>query len=137
MVGYRKLALLAAIAAGWVASEAKASTMSPFTEPDFFLYYSNDKSGQYWHRGASFLMYFVHWSSDNPATTVQNVSWVERWSANGDRLISNDQTRYLDYPTDKIDDSIPPWSRATIPEPATALLVGGFMGIVALRRRMI
>lgn len=133
MVGYRKLALIAAVAALWAGSEVQAA-MSPFVSDVFIAYSYSGNSG--WARGTGIFMRFVNWHSDNPEFTVKNLSWVEKWAGDGGSLHKPDWVEDPPGSGRWVDDSVPPWKdRASIPEPGTALLVGGLMSIVALRRR--
>jgi hypothetical protein len=136
MVGYKKLVLIAAGALALAGSQASAA---PMTEGTFVVYFA--QSQQRWARGASFLMHFVHWRDDNPEWTVRNISWVERWTGDGGSVETpvwvQDPECANNGNDGWVDDRIPTWKRTNIPEPGTALLVSGVMGIVALRRRTI
>ena len=133
MIGYKKLALIAAGAMVLIGTEAQAS---PMTEGTFVSY----MSGGRWNRGGAFLMHFVHWQESGPEWSVRNISWVERYSGNGGSL---DQPVMVFDPEANnghggmVDDRVPTWKRTNIPEPSTALLVTGIMGVVAMRRRTI
>lgn len=134
MVGYKKLALIAAGAMAIIGTDAVAA---PMAEPAFISYMSNPKVR--WNRGAGFMMTFVRWSEDNPAWSVRNISWVEKYT--GEDAMPGDPVMVYDAEANHgdgawLDDRIPTWKRTNIPEPSTALLIGGAMGIMALRRRM-
>src|SRR5690606_25407255 len=112
---------------------------APMTEAVFVSFFSQPRSGGF--AGPSFTLHFVHWNDKNPVWNVKNIGWVEKYGgkaefagtpvmvwdpeANHGRGAWVDETRYA------------PWKRVNIPEPSTALLVGGAMGIAALRRRSI
>lgn len=133
MIGFKKLALIAAGAVVLLGTEAQAS---PMTDGTFVSY----MGGGRWNRGASFLMHFVHWRQDNPEWSVRNIAWVERYS--GTDGIDTGPIMKYDPEADHgkgaiVDDRIPTWKRTNIPEPTTALLVTGVMGLMAMRRRTI
>lgn len=133
MSGYKKLALVVVGAlAAFVPDMVQAS---PLTEPPFATFFSQNGSGNGWRRSTGYLMTFVHWNQKNPEWSVDNISWVERWSSGGGTptIIKIDPTTGEEM---EINDTIPPWKRTNIPEPGTAALVGAFVGTLALRRRV-
>ena len=105
------------------------------TEPAVVTFFSQSGSGNGWRRSTGYLMTFVHWNQKGPEWSVENISWVERWSGGGGGIVQPGDPEPGD--PGYVDDSIPPWKRPTaIPEPGTLALVGGFIGALALRRRV-
>ncbi|GEM_PF-4471229 len=133
MSGCKKLALIAVGAMAMFAPDLVQA--SPLTEPPFATFFSQNGSGNGWRRSTGYLMTFVHWTQKGPEWSVENISWVERWSGGGGWVVRPDP----DSPTGYVDDTIPPWKQdkpVTIPEPGTVALVGAFVGALALRRRV-
>jgi hypothetical protein len=134
MSGCKKLALIAVGAmATFVPDLVQAS---PLTEPPFVTFFSQNGSGNGWRRSTGYLMTFVHWNQKGPEWSVENISWVERWSGGGGGLTRIE----IDPKTGEeitVDDTVPPWKPPVrVPEPGTVALVGAFVGTLALRRRV-
>ena len=134
MTGFSKLALMAAGAMVLIGTEAQAS---PMTEGTFVSYMGNQR----WNRGAAFMMNFVNWRDSNPEWSVRNIGWVEKYSGDGGDLSKPimvfDPESNNENGDHMVDDRIPTWKRTNIPEPTTALILGGMMGLMAMRRRTI
>ena len=133
MTGFSKLALIAAGAMVLIGTEAQAS---PMTEGTFVSY----MGGGRWNHGAAFMMHFVNWRDSNPEWSVRNIGWVERYSGEGGGI--SNPILVFDPEANNghgamVDDRIPTWKRTNIPEPTTALIFGGMMGLMAMRRRTI
>ena len=133
MLGFKKLALIAAGTLALVGAEAQAA---PMTEGTFVNYLGGGNDGVQWRRGMTIMMHFINWRQDNPEFTVRNIAWVDKWAGDGGSLerpadknpeMSADDVWFVEQDT-------PPW-RNEIPEPGTAMAVAGVMGLMAMRRR--
>ena len=134
-MGFKKLALIAAGALVFVGVEAQAS---PMTEGTFvnYLIGNHDAGGPQWRRGSTIFLHFINWRQSNPAFSVTNIAWVDRWAGDGGSLerpikgnpqLTEEEAWFVEQTT-------PPW-RNEIPEPGTALALSGLMGLMAMRRR--
>lgn len=132
MSGYTKLAL---IAVGALVALPEVSQAAPMTEPPFVTFFSQGGSGPGWRRNTGYLMTFVHWNQKGPEWNVQNIAWTEYWSGGGGALVLPPEGSQPGDP-DWFDVNTPPWERRIIPEPSSALLVGGFVASLVLRRRV-
>jgi hypothetical protein len=131
--GPKKLALIAVGALAMLVPDMVQA--SAFTEPPFVVFFSQNGSGNGWRRSTGYLMTFVHWNQKGPEWSVENISWVERWSGGGGWIWRPDP----DDPGGFEPDWIAPWKPdkpVRIPEPGTIALVGTFVGSLVLRRRV-